>query len=214
MGSLEKGRELLRQAERGMRDLMAEAASEGEYDAVMTLTGWASGLSQLAAAEGVALGAATPRDATDPSKLEGREVVSQTQKAKSTASRRKKSTKTKVPSGYPKFFRRGDDLVKVGWSKRSKEEYQHTAPRHVVALVTKALATEAEKGELVSAHDLTPLHNPADEAEVPGYQVYLCLAWLRQNGLIQQKGRQGYTVPSPEHFQGRVEEKWRELPTG
>lgn len=215
MDSVEKGRKLLQEAEQGMRDLMTEAASTGDYDAVMTLTGWASQLSQLAAGEVVRPVPVTPAHESNPSAARGTQRASRTPSGRTRPAKRRNSIKkAAVADGYPKFFRRADDLVKIGWSKRSKEEYQHKAPRHVLGLVADALAAEAKERDLVSAHDLTPLYDTADDTEVPGYQVYLCLAWLRQNGLIEQNGRQGYTVPGPDDLSARIEERWRSLPTG
>jgi hypothetical protein len=50
-----------------------------------------------------------------------------------------------------------------------------------------------------------------DGGEVPGYQAYLCLAWLRATGLVQQHGRQGYTISKKTDLAAAVEGAWEKL---
>ena len=47
------------------------------------------------------------------------------------------------------------------------------------------------KGKIFVVDDLLPVHDAAGE-ELPSYQVYLALAWLRQAGIVEKKGRDGY----------------------
>jgi hypothetical protein len=127
---------------------------------------------------------------------------------------RKWKGSTNVPKGYPRFVRKGDALIKIGWSKRSKEEYQHKAPRKVVAMLIDRIASAGANGGLVTAQDFVPLVDPADKSPVPDYQTYLCLAWLRENGLLNQHGRQGYTVADPQSFERNVAEAWEQTSPG
>ncbi len=57
-----------------------------------------------------------------------------------------------------------------------------------------------------------PLKDPADGTEIPTYQVYLCLAWLRQAKLVEQHGRQGYSLPSSAHLEGLAGKLFEQLP--
>jgi hypothetical protein len=112
--------------------------------------------------------------------------------------------------GYPRFFRSADDLVKIGWSKRERAEYQHKAPQSVLALLIRKLAVAGAGGRMFTANDLFPLTTDHG-IEIPIYQAYLCLAWLRNEGLIQPHGRQGYTVNDEEKLGPAVDDHWQRL---
>lgn len=198
MKSIEQGKSALRTTEKQLRELVAKAANEGEYDAVLTLTKWASQLAGLV--NGYAAKPAGNGDA-------GRASLQKKSRQTKATRRRTKA----VPSGYPKFVRLGNDLVKIGWSKKSKEEYQHRAPHGVLALLAESLRAAGANGNLVNAHDLMPLEDPETSSEIPSYQVYLCVAWLRQVGLVEQQGRQGYTVPGASDFPTLIEDCWAKL---
>ena len=67
-------------------------------------------------------------------------------------------------------------------------------------------------GDVIPMDGILPL-NAEDGSEIPDYQSYLCLAWLRSIGAVTQKGREGYMrgnskTPLPE----QVESAWPELP--
>lgn len=175
------------QCESEFRKLLAEAADAGDYDSVLKLTSWAK---QLAA-----LTAAPQRDL-----LLNKSEISQAQL--------KRTTKR---NEYPRFGRRGDALVKVGWSKREKKEYEHKAQRRVVDLLIRTLVPTGESGRIFQSTDILPLTDPNDETEVPSYQVYLMLAWLRSIALLDQHGRQGYSVPNVRELPTAVESAWQSL---
>jgi len=123
-------------------------------------------------------------------------------------------TKRPVKSDYPKFLRRGDDLVKVGWSRRAKAEYEHKAPNGVVTLVAQAIAKAGSNGELTPTDKLLSAIASGGAMEVPEYQVYVVLAWLRRLDLVTKRGRQGYTVYKPNEVVANVALSWDRLPTG
>jgi hypothetical protein len=54
--------------------------------------------------------------------------------------------------------------------------------------------------------------NRPSGAEVPSYQAYLVLAWLRKENMITQHGRQGYSLPSAVNLAASVKEQWERLP--
>lgn len=197
---------VLETCERGLRDLVAKAAAKGEYPEVIQLTSWAKVIRSLAddAQADHALVAAplTGKHASSstPAETESRRLIR-------TASKRGKSNK---PEGYPKFFRSDDELVKIGWSKREREEYQHKAPYKVLNLLVRKLATVGAGGMMFAADDVLPLTTDHG-TEVPNYQSYLCLAWLRSEGLIESHGRQGYTISNSQNLPKGVEERWHAL---
>jgi hypothetical protein len=113
-------------------------------------------------------------------------------------------------SGYPKFFRHDDWLIKVGYS-RSEGEYEHKCPKSVLNLLTEVLTKAGANGAMFSMSDVLPLTN-ADGSEVPSYQVYLCLNWLRDSELVQEHGRRGYSILKSTNLQVSVQARWGQLP--
>jgi len=180
MDAIESGKQILAKAEESLRKLVAEAAEGGQYDAVVTLADWAKALRELGSvskspmAEPKSVRSAPPPVASLPPKA-GRN---------GRAGRAKK---------YPQFFREKDSLVKVAWSKSSRLEYEHKAPWPVTLQLVSAVADRIARSHLISMEQVLPLRN-SDGEEVPSYQSYLCLAWLRELGLVRQHGRQGYSV--------------------
>ena len=73
------------------------------------------------------------------------------------------------------------------------------------------LDLSAAEGSLLTTDDFMPLVDPDDASEIPSYQAYLCLAWLRKVGLVTKQGRQGYTVQRPRDLQRLVDESWQRL---
>jgi hypothetical protein len=116
-----------------------------------------------------------------------------------------------VKSEYPKFVREGDSLVKIGWSKREGKPYEHRAPRGVLRALVQALARVGSGGERFTVEGILPLKDAADNSDIPDYQAYLTLAWLRSTGLITQHGRQGYSLPNAEELERQSEQLWGNL---
>lgn len=196
---------VLETCEKGLRDLLSKAAAKGDYSEVIRLTSWAKVIRSLAddAQADHALVAVAP---TGKHSL-GAQAETESRRLIRTAAHRRKTNK---PEGYPKFFRSEDELVKIGWSKRERAEYQHKAPYKVLNLLVRKLATVGAGGRMFAADDILPLTTDHG-AEVPNYQGYLCLAWLRGEGLIESHGRQGYTITNSENLPKGVEERWQAL---
>jgi hypothetical protein len=238
MSTLSRGAEVIRQAERGIRALLADAASSAEYDELLVLADWVKQLRELLAGSGfgpdqdrvetrpsspvafrdglVEIGAAMPP--TQPAASEsGRtsppagtgvagQRVASTQRRKGVARGGKRAASR--PSEYPKFLRDGENLVKIGWSKKDRSPYEHRAPKRVLDLLVDSLLGAGRDGRRFTTEDILPLHEPEEGAEVPSYQAYLCLAWLRSEKKIEQHGRQGYSLPDPEDLPALVGKCW------
>ena len=113
-----------------------------------------------------------------------------------------------INKAYPRFARDGEQLVKTGWSKKTRAEYRHRVPEFAVSAVVSALrglgSTE------FSMEKLTPVQNE-DGTGVPSYQVYLVVAWLRSCGTVRKAGRGGY-VSIPESLSAAaLKEHWTAL---
>ena len=194
---------ILEQSENDLRTLVSEAAANGDYASVVQLASWAqtvAGLVKAAAARGT--GKAEPAESLVEPPLE----TSARQLPRTVANRRDSK------KAYPRFFRQGDQLVKVGWSKREKREYQHRAPQMVLTVLASTLTKLGVDGRVFSTDRVVPLKDSSDNADIPTYQVYVCLALLRQVGLLDQHGRRGYSIPDIKEFAQAIESAWRQLP--
>lgn len=142
--------------------------------------------------------------------------------AASTSSSKKKSAAGRAPSKaakprrkvplatmYPRFERDGDRLIKIGWSKKAREEYEHRAPKAAVDAVVHRLETGTTSDQVFAIDDLMPI-SQGDENDVPGYQVYIIMAWLREAGVVHKRGRDGY-VKNGVALQDAVSEHWGTL---
>lgn len=112
---------------------------------------------------------------------------------------------------YPKFYREGDYLVKVAWSKKERGEYQHKAPRQVAELLAAAIAKRSGNGRMFTSEDIFPLKDPQGGGDVPSYQAYAALAWFRQSGLVQPHGRRGYTAKKDGRLTELLTAAWQNL---
>jgi hypothetical protein len=237
MTTLSRGAEVIRQAERGIRALLAEAASSAEYDELLVLADWVKQLRELLAGSGFGpsqdqlgpppssavagrdgpenTGAAMPVQSADSGAGKvsshagsragsGRAPRAQRRKGMSKGAKR---TGSRV-SEYPKFLRDGENLVKIGWSKKDKSPYEHRAPKRVVDLLVETLVRAGRDGRRFTTDDILPLHDPDEGAEIPSYQGYLCLAWLRREKKIEQHGRKGYSLLNAERLPTLVAECW------
>lgn len=174
---IDEARQALAACESTLKGLMAQAAQAGDYPTVVTLTSWAQTVSGLD----------KPNNAAAP-------------KPPATSSPKR----TKTTEAYPRFRKRGDELVKFGWSKTGRREYQHRADRTVLSSLVSRLT------ELGSAKRVKPAtaFGPAGTDQPLDYQHYVVLGWLKGLGLIQQHGRQGYTVPDPKGLNAAVNAAW------
>jgi hypothetical protein len=193
-------------AEASIRKLVGDAASAGAYEEVLLLTNFAKAVATLA--NSVASSHIKPPAATYPATT-GVQIprrISQQSSSKTA----KGGKKSKLES-YPRFIRANGDLVKIGWSKSAGKEYQHKAPQSVISVVADAIKVQRiEDGVLRPPQEFLPLTLPSGET-IPDYQSYLCIAWLRDIGVVERHGRHGYSVPDPASIQQRVEQAWNQL---
>ena len=111
---------------------------------------------------------------------------------------------------YPRFERDGDKLVKLGWSKKQKSQYEHRAPHAAVLAFGRHVANHFGEGEVFAMESLLPVPDESGE-EVPGYQAYLTLAWLKHVGAVEKKGRDGYVLRDGSLADGGLDRLWDAL---
>lgn len=179
---MKEATECLSRCEAELRTLVGRAARDGQYDAVMTLTQWAQSIAVLIAES-------TPRP-TIPLSGGG---------PPTPKSRRK----------YPIFTRTGDALIKVGWSPKSRREYEHRAPLELLRSFAVAAQQIGARGRLFQLESLAKAAH--GDASTPGYQLYVVVAWWREAGLVDQHGRKGYSIPKAATFTSEVDRAFTEL---
>lgn len=202
MSRIKAGLRAVSEAENLVRRLISEAAADNEYADVISLAEMADGLRRLGA----------DVDAAPPASAESSYAAKQrkTSVRKPKKASRKPNQKAAVKSAFPRFERDGDRLVKIGWSKRQRSAYEHRAPKHAVLACARRIAGLARPGGIFAVDAMVPTPDPSEGGEVPAYQVYLVVAWLRSLGLIKKKGRDGYVV-SKELTERAVDDAWRKI---
>jgi len=190
---LTKARQVLAKCEADLRELLTQAAAAGDYDALVQISVWAKEVAAIAG------------DGTKPRCLPVTPIRVPVTPLKSKGKGKAKD--------YPQFQRRSTNLVKIGWSKRERAEYEHKAPWTAAKPIAKALGNLGAQGRLFQVPDLLPLIDPDQQIEVPDYQVYLMFAWLRTIKLIDQHGRQGYSILKPATLEADMDAAWKALPT-
>ena len=214
----EEANEICAKAEAALRSLMQKAIEKGEYRYLPNLARMAEQISGL----GARITQPFAESTTPVLPIEKYSTNPKTRTRHSTKSKPrkiKKITKGELEiqrsgHGYPKFRREEEWLIKIGWSKNLKSEYQHRAPKRVIDALLKSVLASGANEKVFSVDDLLPIADPEDGTAIPGYQVYIALAWFRTEGLLQQHGREGYSLFAPIDMNETVEKRWLALPSG
>lgn len=117
---------------------------------------------------------------------------------------------TNGASVFPKFEADGERLVKIGWSKKDKTIYEHRALR-VQVLATCMQLANVSADTIFRMDDILPISLP-DGTDVPLYQAYLVLAWLRHIGLVEKKGKDGYRWTVDSFNEEAFKSAWESTP--
>jgi hypothetical protein len=200
METVQQATKLLNDTEGKLRELVSTAASSGDYASVVHMAAWARTISELI--KGTASEAKTPANHTSPVQPNGKN-------GKHAAPRSKAAHH--IQKSYPQFYRQGDQLIRIAWSKREKKEYRHKAPLFVLRGLAKAMAEKGADGRVFSTDQFLPIPETSN-GEVPNYQAYVGISMFKQTGLIDQHGRQGYSIPRLAEFKDAVEAIWKKLP--
>ena len=194
--------DVLRHAEEGLKSAIQQAVTAEDYPAVDELNSWVKTIKSL---HSYATTAAPVALVSDVRSLPVAHASDGRPLPPGIAAARNKAKQ------YPKFFRQGDQLVKVGWSKKEREEYIHKAPYTSVLATANSIQKAATGKKVFSADKFFPVLSADGQAELPGYQAYLSLAWFRTLGLVDQKGRQGYMLKTAEPLAVQIEASWKTL---
>jgi len=199
MDIIQRTDQLLAETERTLVGLANEAGAARNYDQAASLIELARKIKQL----GEQFRCAALRPSEGPTPLDGTKTVREVPGSKTPIRSRNKLGQ------YPRFVREGDNLVKIGWSKSQRAEYEHKSPKRLLAVLCGSLTSA--NGKRITMDKLLPLKDPVTGSAVPDYQSYVCLAWLKSSGLVTQHGRQGYSVPKGIELEESVEALWSGL---
>lgn len=219
MDTIQAAENVIREAETALRDLISKALVEQRYGDVKQVADLADRLAQLLSGNNIHLSIATvpPRSIEKSSteggpvagaQLTGHQITSAPHERQKIATEKKRRTRSK--SGYPKFVRDEDRLVKIGWSKKNHEEYEHRVPREAVLAFLRHLDSNVKEAKVFDIESLLPVQDSTGE-DVPGYQIYVVVAWLREAGVIEKKGRDGYFVRNKAMLSDELNDLWESL---
>jgi hypothetical protein len=203
---LQRIRRVLTEAEQELAKLASEAAAQRDYDAAAVAIDVAKEVGTISARFAAVSSNALASDEIGDAEASLQSTVS---RSGTRAIVRPQSSKK---GNYPRFLREGDYLIKVAWSKTERSEYEHKSPKGVLNALVPAIARFGAGGKRFTMDAVLPLKD-ASGSEVPDYQTYLCLAWLRTMGLIKQHGRQGYSLPRNGDISNAAESEWNRLST-
>jgi len=187
--------DILKKAEKELREAIAEAARAGDYRAVDLGRSVAVGVKELYE-QAAGKRKVSEKSAGDEKETGGRK-------------RRRKIGKRNKPDGYPRFEVRNGTLFKIGWSRKQRVEYEHKTPRAIYDLIVSTMSNmEKAKSGPFTAEVIIEEMNRTNEEIVPAYQVYVVLAALRAWGLVSQMGREGYNITKD--ISEKANQAWRD----
>ena len=108
------------------------------------------------------------------------------------------------------FLKDDSRLIKVGWSRKKKAEYLHRVPKEVVLAFAEHLEKSVSAQSLFEIESLFPVSTESS-GDIPSYQIYVIVAWLREVGVIEKKGRDGYIIQEKSQLRGKFNELWDSL---
>tara|TARA_R110002072_G_scaffold42064_11_gene118039 strand:+ start:61041 stop:61736 length:696 start_codon:yes stop_codon:yes gene_type:complete len=214
MNATKQALDLIAVAETSLQDLIQSEVAAGRYSELAELARLADGVARLVdksgsiksamASETGGMSAEKALGTTDPenglvnaecSSEEAKRCESRTVK-KGVVKKgvvKKGAAKKSGKRGYPWFEVTDLGIDKIGWSKKKKSEYRHSAPTSAAIAFVKYIDATREDGKIWSVEDLGDIEDTSNGVIVPSYQVYLVIAWLRSIGLIAKNGRSGYS---------------------
>ncbi len=199
MDIIQRTENLLADTEQTLVGLANEAGAARDYDQAASLIELARKIKQL----GEQFRGAASKVAESPNPLDA------LMKLHADAERKAPMRSRDKLGQYPRFVREGENLVKIGWSKSQRAEYEHKSPKRLLVVLCESLTSA--NGRRIIMDKVLPLKDPVTGAAFPDYQSYACLAWLKSAGLVTQHGRQGYSLPKGIELEKSVEALWANL---
>src|SRR4051812_24734019 len=116
----------LEECEKSLRVAAASALTDGNYGKARQIMAWAENVASMAM---VARGTRAAEEAAQSDAGQGvaRGVGGDEGALEAGSAPEGEGGARMLSDEYPRFMRRGDELVKIGWSKSDRTEYQHRA---------------------------------------------------------------------------------------
>lgn len=184
---------ILSKAQAGIQALMEGDLAAKQYGDLAKLAYMADGLAKLSEID---------TDSSPPTSSMTKRIVSDSKfdvaklPLSAISGVSKKKSKVKSKKGYPRFEFRNDMIVKIGWSKKAKKEYEHNAPASAAIDLASHIKANTQAGRIWTVEDLGEVVLSSGESELPSYQLYLLIAWMRAVGILSKQGRSGYAASS------------------
>lgn len=126
----------------------------------------------------------------------------------STSLKKKRRSVTSKKGEYPRFKIADGSLFKTGWSKKKNSEYVQRVPIGKVKKIVAAFEQLSSEPGPISSEHILESESMENADSPPSYQVYIVLAFLKQEGVIASTGREGFHL-SPDIIH-RTQELLRE----
>lgn len=181
---------ILDEAEAQLKDIIEDCLASGSYIDMAVVAGVADAIRTLSA--GAVAQLDSRADDLRPEPRPGKRLESSQREAMETPARasRPVGRQSSRAASYPRFEREGERLIKIGWSKKERAEYEHKAPLSGVVTVCRNLRLQTTA---FAMEQILPMRDDGGE-DIPSYQVYLIVSWLRQLGIVERSRDEGYTV--------------------
>lgn len=182
---VKKIEQILRDAEVKLQGLIASSAENGDYAVIDLARRYAIQLHEM---QNGLNQSNSPKNKLD--------IITHhntmTKSAKTPLDKKTKGKKTQ----YPKFKITSNSLIRIGWSKKEKREYSHKASKIIYDLTIDAMEkiSNTAAGPFMAENIIDKLNKNSDQS-IPAYQVYVVIGYLKDQGYIQQIGRDGYNIP-------------------
>lgn len=176
-------RDVISSAEAAVLEVLAAAAFQGDYHTIDLARETAERLRHVRKA----------LDTGDPISPEPSPIP---RRSRGTRGERRKS-RERGRRNYPRFEVHGSSLVKIGWSKKKAAEYTQRIPEDVFQRVVAGLqAIAQESSGPISSESILAGTADLGGDEVPSYQTYAVLRFLRHHDVVRQTGRGEYFLPA------------------
>jgi hypothetical protein len=113
---------------------------------------------------------------------------------------------------FPKFWVRGNALVKQGLQRNKQDVYEHTVPKEKFDEIVRHLQTMASYRENKRQKEFKT-DEVQEGVNCPPYMTYVVISLLHRQGLLDKARKGAYLFAAPESFFSDVDRLWRELQT-
>lgn len=193
---------VLLRAENELRSLIERSLAGGHYDEVASLARLSEEIAALSSGQFGAGDLLVADVNANGSKLMAARTGAQVSPARGLARR------------SPRFEKDGDVLIKTAPSRSPGQAvYEHRAPRQVVASLIDAITAQKGMGARFTASEILPIAEKKTRREIPSYQAYVALGWLRREGVVVKHGRNRYSLKLSAAGADNIGKLWKALPS-